>query len=90
MVKEGISFETMPGLIRGFIADQMLKAVEEVSDDAKLIEDLGADSLDVVELIMTIEEEIGINVPDYEAEKIITVGEAIALVKRLYGEQKAR
>ena len=50
---------------------------ENVTPEAKFIEDLGADSLDTVELVMAFEEEFGIEVPDEEAEKITTVKEAI-------------
>ena len=58
--------------------------VEEVSikDDARFIEDLNADSLDTVELIMEFEEEFNIEIPDDDAEKLKTVGEAIAYINK--------
>jgi acyl carrier protein len=55
--------------------------VEEVKDDAKFIDDLGADSLDTVELVMALEEEFGAEIPDEDAEKLTTVGEAIKYVE---------
>lgn len=55
------------------IANQLGLEVEEITSEASVVEDLGADSLDVVELIMTIEEEFDVEIPDSEAEKIIKV-----------------
>lgn len=52
-----------------------------VTDDASLIDDLGADSLDAVELVMVFEEEFGIEIPDDQAEKILTVGDAVAYIE---------
>ena len=54
---------------------------EEVNPNAKFIEDLGADSLDTVELVMALEEHFDIQIPDEEAEKIVTVGDAIQYIK---------
>ncbi len=70
--------------IKEIIAEQLGVKKEEVTDDAKFIDDLGADSLDTVELVMALEEEFGIEIPDEDAEKMVTVGEAIK-----YIEQKA-
>ena len=55
------------------IANQLGLEVDEITSEASVVEDLGADSLDVVELIMTIEEEFDVEIPDSEAEKIIKV-----------------
>jgi len=55
--------------------------IEEVPSEASFLEDLGADSLDVVELIMQMEEEFGIQIPDEDAEKIKTVQDAITYIK---------
>lgn len=55
----------------------------QVTDDAKFVEDLGADSLDTVELVMQLEEEFGVEIPDEEAEKLTTVGEAIKYIENL-------
>jgi acyl carrier protein len=54
---------------------------EKVTEDASFVEDLGADSLDTVELVMAFEEEFDIEIPDEDAEKLTTVGEAIAYLK---------
>ena len=70
--------------IKGIIAEQLGVKSEEVTDEAKFVEDLGADSLDTVELVMALEEEFGIEIPDEDAEKLTTVGEAMK-----YIEQKA-
>lgn len=70
--------------VRAIIAEQLGVKVEEVTDTASFVDDLGADSLDTVELVMALEEEFGIEIPDEEAEKMTNVGEAIR-----YVEQKA-
>lgn len=54
---------------------------DQVTLDAKIVEDLGADSLDVVELIMSLEEEFGYEIPDQEAEKLQTVGDVIRYIE---------
>ncbi len=68
------------------ISDQLGVEKDKLSPDKKLIEDLGADSLDVVELIMAFEEEFGVEIPDEDAEKIQTVGDIIAYLKEKVGE----
>jgi acyl carrier protein len=70
------------GRLTELVADQLGADRDKVVPDAHFIDDLGADSLDVVELVMTIEEEFGISIPDPDAEKIQTVGEAIAYVEK--------
>ncbi len=70
--------------VKSIIAEQLGVKKEEVNDEAKFIDDLGADSLDTVELVMALEEEFGIEIPDEDAEKMATVGEAVK-----YIEQKA-
>ncbi|RKZ02052.1 MAG: acyl carrier protein [Candidatus Hydrothermota bacterium] len=67
--------------LREIIVDQLSVPPEQVTPDARFQEDLGADSLDVVELIMKIEEEFGIEVPDQDAEKLATVGEAVKYIE---------
>lgn len=67
--------------VRSIIADQLGLAEEDIKPESKFIEDLGADSLDIVELIMAMEEEFQTEIPDEEAEKIRTVGDAIEYVK---------
>ena len=67
--------------IKKIISEQLGVEEEEVIPDAKFVEDLGADSLDTVELVMALEEEFDIEIPDEEAEKILTVGGAIDFIK---------
>ena len=67
--------------VKSIIVEQLGVDEEEVTTDASFVEDLGADSLDTVELVMAFEEEFGIEIPDEDAEKIKTVGEAVAYIK---------
>ncbi len=67
--------------VKQIIVDQLGVNAEEVTDEASFIDDLGADSLDTVELIMALEEEFDIEIPDEDAEKITKVGEAIEYIK---------
>jgi acyl carrier protein len=73
------------GKIKDIIVEQLGVSAEQVTPEAKMIEDLGADSLDAVELVMAIEEEFGIEVPDEEAEKLTSVGDIIAYVDKVTG-----
>ena len=66
--------------VKQIIAEQLGVKKEEVTDNAKFVDDLGADSLDTVELVMALEEEFGIEIPDEDAEKMTTVGEAIKYI----------
>jgi len=74
--------KAMEQRVRSIIADQLGIQEDEVTDDKKFIEDLGADSLDIVELVMAMEEEFQTEIPDEEAEKIRTVGDAISYVRQ--------
>jgi len=67
--------------VRSIIADQLGVSEDEVKPDSKFIEDLGADSLDIVELIMAMEEEFETEIPDEEAEKIRVVNDVIMFIK---------
>jgi len=67
--------------IKSVIAEQLGVKPDEVTDQAKFVDDLGADSLDTVELVMALEEEYGIEIPDEDAEKLTTVGEAIKYIE---------
>ena len=67
--------------VKEIIVEQLGVEEDEVLPAAKFIEDLGADSLDTVELVMTFEEEFDLEIPDEDAEKIATVGDAISYIK---------
>ena len=67
--------------VRSIIADQLGITEEEIKPESKFIEDLGADSLDIVELVMAFEEEFGIEVPDGDAEKLLTVGDVVKYIE---------
>jgi acyl carrier protein len=64
--------------VKEIIVEQLGVNADQVTDDASFIEDLGADSLDTVELVMAFEEEFGADIPDEDAEKLTTVGGVIA------------
>ena len=66
--------------VKTIIAEQLGVSEDQITDDAKFIEDLGADSLDQVELIMALEEEFGADIPDEDAEKMTTVGKAVEYI----------
>ncbi|MBN1153719.1 acyl carrier protein [candidate division KSB1 bacterium] len=72
--------------VKEIIVDQLGVDANEVTENAHFIEDLGADSLDTVELVMAFEEEFDVEIPDEDAEKIITVGAAINYLKEKVGE----
>lgn len=67
--------------VKGIIVDQLGVDEDEVTLEASFLNDLGADSLDLVELIMAIEEEFDIEIPDEEAERIQTVNDAVEYIK---------
>jgi acyl carrier protein len=67
--------------VREIVAEQLGVDVEEVTEEASFIDDLGADSLDTVELVMALEEEFEVEIPDEDAEKISTVKDAIAYIE---------
>ena len=68
--------------VKKIVVEHLNVDAEKVSDGASFIEDLGADSLDTVELIMAFEEEFGIEIPDDAAESIVTVGDAIKFIDK--------
>ena len=72
---------TIEQKVKNIIADQLGVGEDEIKPASSFIEDLGADSLDIVELVMALEEEFGISIPDEEAENIKTVGDAVAYIK---------
>ncbi len=67
--------------VKKIVAEQLGVDEEEVTSEASFVDDLGADSLDTVELVMAFEEEFGIEIPDDDAEKIITVQNSIDYIK---------
>ncbi len=71
----------MEDKVREIIAKQLGVNASEVTDDASFVDDLGADSLDTVELVMAFEEEFGVEIPDEDAEKITRVKEAFEYIK---------
>ncbi len=66
--------------VKEVIVDQLSVEEDDVTEEASFIDDLGADSLDIVELVMALEESFGISIPDEEAENIKTVGDAVAFI----------
>ncbi|HVG02339.1 MAG: acyl carrier protein [Nitrospira sp.] len=72
---------TVDERVKKIIAEQLGVEEEEVTLEAHFVEDLGADSLDTVELVMALEEEFEIEIPDEDAEKILTVGKALEYIK---------
>jgi len=73
----GVIFEK----VRKIVAEQLGIDEEEIKPESSFIEDLNADSLDIVELIMALEQEFEMEIPDSEAEKISTVGDAVEYIK---------
>jgi acyl carrier protein len=73
--------KTIEQRIKDIIVEQLGVNADQVTAEAKFIEDLGADSLDTVELVMALEEEFGLEIPDEEAEKLQRVGDVIKYVE---------
>ncbi len=74
--------ELIEARVREIIVNELGVELEKVTDDASFVEDLGADSLDTVELVMAFEEEFGLDIPDEEAEKMRTVGDAVRYLNK--------
>ena len=72
---------TVEQQVKKIVAEQLGVKEEEVTNDASFVDDLGADSLDTVELVMALEEEFGVEVPDEQAEKLLTVGDVTKYIE---------
>ena len=76
-----MKMEEVQSKLKEIVMDRLNAEEDQIKPEASFVEDLGADSLDIVELIMGIEEEFDIEIPDEDAEKLKTVGEAMEYVK---------
>lgn len=76
-----MSSEEVFGRVKEIIVEQLGVTENSVTQEASFIDDLGADSLDIVELIMALEEEFDIEIPDSDAEKVVTVGDVVDYIK---------
>ncbi|RKY40003.1 MAG: acyl carrier protein [Candidatus Omnitrophota bacterium] len=83
-----MTVESIEERVKDVIGEQLGLGKEELRDDASFINDLGADSLDTVELVMALEEEFGIEIPDSDAEKMSTVGDVINYIKEKVKEKE--
>ncbi len=77
-----MSVENVQERVKNIIVEQLGVEADQVKPEAQFVNDLGADSLDTVELIMALEDEFKIDIPDEKAEKIKTVGEAIEYIEQ--------
>lgn len=73
--------------VKTIIVQQLGTSEGEIGEDASFVDDLGADSLDIVELVMALEEEFDLQISDQDAEQITTVGKAVEYIKRQKGEE---
>ncbi|MYG82054.1 MAG: acyl carrier protein [Gemmatimonadetes bacterium] len=74
--------DTAEARVKEIIIDELGVEADKVTSDASFVDDLGADSLDTVELVMAFEEEFGIDIPDEDAEQMRTVGDAISYIEQ--------
>ena len=75
------SRDELAKVVKKVIAEQLDLQEDEVKEEASFLEDLGADSLDIVEMVMTLEEEFNMEISDEEAQKIQTVGDAVSYIE---------
>ncbi len=73
--------DTAEARVKEIIVEELGVEADKVTPEASFVDDLGADSLDTVELVMALEEEFGIDIPDEDAEKMRTVGDAVAYIE---------
>ena len=76
-----MSSEEVLEKVKGIIVEQLGVSENSVTEEASFIDDLGADSLDIVELVMALEEEFDIEIPDADAEKVATVSDVVEYIK---------
>ena len=69
--------------VKDVVVEQLSVSPDAVKLESKIIEDLGADSLDVVELVMALEEKFGVEIPDSEAEKLISINDVVTYIEKL-------
>lgn len=81
MTRENVAEE-----IKKLISESLSTDIKEIKEDSKFVDDLGADSLDIVELVMAMENKFNIEIPDEDAQKIKTVGEAIDYITKRISE----
>ena len=67
--------------VKELVADQLGISKDSIKDDANVVEDLGADSLDVIEMLMTLEEEYGISIPDEKINQVKTISQIVKLIE---------
>ena len=77
--------DTAEAKVKEIIVEELGVEADKVTSEASFVDDLGADSLDTVELVMALEEEFGIDIPDEDAEKMRTVGDAVSYLKERIG-----
>jgi acyl carrier protein len=75
--------------VKDIISEQLGVKKEEIKPESSFIDDLGADSLDTVEVVMALEEEFGIEIPDEDAEKITTVGDSVKYIEEKLAKKEA-
>ena len=68
--------------VRALLAEQLGKPIEKITEDAEIVKDLEADSLDVVEMLMKLEEELGITIPDEQMQDVKTVGDIARVIDK--------
>ncbi|MDT8283959.1 MAG: acyl carrier protein [Thermovirgaceae bacterium] len=83
-----MKMEEITARLREIVMDRLDVEQDQIKPEASFVEDLGADSLDIVELIMGIEEEFDIEIPDEDAEKLTNVGEAMDYIKGKLGVEE--
>lgn len=83
-----MKMEEIESRLKEIVMDRLNVDEEQIKPEASFVEDLGADSLDIVELIMGIEEEFDIEIPDEDAEKLTSVGEALNYIKNKLGVEE--